>query len=59
MGSEPHVAAAALWGYTNGTVNLNDNDFEHLLVCIDCQSLVSQFIEVLDHLPNQNPSQAA
>jgi hypothetical protein len=61
MGEEKlHVPAMELWGYTNGTVNLKDDDFEHLLFCIECQTLVSEFIEVLDRLPRTNsPSQAA
>ncbi|HLH31280.1 MAG TPA: hypothetical protein VKY31_08765 [Terriglobia bacterium] len=60
MGEEKvHIAAVALWGYTSGTVNLTDEDFEHLLFCIECQSLVNQFIEVLDKLPPANPSHAA
>ena len=48
-----------LWGYTNGTVNLTDDDFEHLLFCIECQTLVSEFIDVLDRLPRADSSPAA
>jgi hypothetical protein len=60
MGEEKtHVSAIQLWGYTSGTANLTDDDFEHLLVCIECQSLVNQFIDVLDHIPPVNPSHAA
>ena len=60
MGEEkPHVSAIELWGYTSGTVNLKDEDFDHLLVCVECQSLVNQFIEVLDQIPPVNPSHAA
>ena len=60
MGEEkPHVSAIELWGYTSGTVDLNDEDFDHLLVCVECQSLVNQFIEVLDQIPPVNPSHAA
>lgn len=59
MGEETHVSAMELWGYTSGTVNLKDADFEHLLFCIECQSLVNQFIDALDQLPRTNPSQAA
>jgi hypothetical protein len=56
---KPHVPAIELWGYTSGTVNLKDDDFEHLLFCVDCQELVNQFIDVLDQLPRANPSPAA
>jgi len=59
MSEKPHVPPIDLWGYTSGTVNLTDSDFEHLLFCIECQSLVSQFVEVLNQLPPVNPSQAA
>jgi hypothetical protein len=60
MGEEkPHVSAIELWGYTSGTVNLKDEDFDHLLVCVECQSLVNQFIEVLDQIRPVNPSHAA
>lgn len=54
-----HIPALALWGYTSGTANLTDDHFEHLLFCIDCQSLVNQFVDVLDNLPPVNPSRAA
>ena len=60
MGDENlHIPAMDLWGYTNGTANLTDGHFEHLLLCIECQSLVNQFVDVLDGLPPVNPSQAA
>lgn len=60
MGEEkPHVAPIELWGYTSGTANLTDEDFEHLLFCVECQSLVNQFIDVLDQLPSSKPSPAA
>jgi hypothetical protein len=60
MGEErTHVPAIQLWGYTSGTVNLTDEDFEHLLFCVECQSLVNQFVDVLDRLPPVNPNQAA
>lgn len=48
-----------LWGYTSGTANLRDDDFEHLLFCVECQTLVNEFIAVLDDLPPTNPSAAA
>ena len=48
-----------LWCYSSGTVNLNDNDFEHLLFCIDCQSLLNEFIQILDKLPSAYRQQAA
>ena len=54
-----HVPAMELWGYTSGTANLTDDHFEHLLFCLECQSLVNQFIDVLDGLPPVNPSHAA
>ena len=53
------MPVSELWGYTNGTTNLTDEDFEHLIVCVECQALVNQFIEVLDGLPSMNPNQAA
>jgi hypothetical protein len=59
MEEKQHIPAMELWGYTNGTVNLKDHDLEHLLFCIECQTLVSEFIEVLDRLPRANSSQAA
>lgn len=60
MGTEkPHVPALELWGYTSGTANLTDDHFEHLLVCIECQTLVDEFMAVLDGLRPANPSAAA
>jgi hypothetical protein len=58
-GEKPHIPALDLWSYTSGTANLTDDHFEHLLFCDQCQTLVNQFIEVLDGLPPMNPSQAA
>jgi hypothetical protein len=51
MKPERHVPAMELWGYTSGSANLADDDFDHLLVCLDCQCLVNQFVEALDELP--------
>ena len=60
MGEENlHVPAMQLWSYSSGTVHLNDNDFEHLLFCVECQSLLNEFINILEHLPTPNPKQAA
>ncbi len=56
MGEEKqHVAAIQLWGYTSGTGNLTDDDFEHLLFCIECQTLLREFVEVLEGLPVVDP----
>jgi hypothetical protein len=57
--ANPHISLTELWGYTSGTANLTEQDFEHLLCCIECQALMNQFIDVLDGLPPVNPSQAA
>src|SRR5206468_12286362 len=38
---------------------LNDNDFEHLLMCIECQTLLNEFINILEHLPSGNHSTPA
>jgi hypothetical protein len=60
MGEEKsHVPAMQLWSYSSGTTNLNDNDFEHLLFCPECQSLLNEFIAIVDQLPSANPNQAA
>ena len=60
MGEENmHVPAMQLWSYSSGTANLSDNDFEHLLFCLECQSLLDEFITILDQLPSANPNQAA
>jgi hypothetical protein len=60
LGAEnPHVPAMQLWCYTSGTANLNDTDFEHLLFCPACQSLLDEFINILDQLPSVIPNQAA
>ena len=60
MGEETlHVAAMQLWRYSSGTANLTDSDFEHLLFCPQCQSLLDEFITILDQLPSVNPNQAA
>jgi hypothetical protein len=60
MGEENlHIPLPELWGYTSGTAILADDHFEHLLFCTECQSLVNQFIDVLDKLPPINPKQAA
>ena len=55
----PHVPVMQLWCYTSGTANLDDNDFEHLLFCIDCQTLLDEFIDILDQLPSNTGRQAA
>jgi hypothetical protein len=55
----PHVPVMQLWNYTSGTGNLTDNDFEHLLFCVECQSLLDEFIDILDHLPSAYRKQAA
>jgi hypothetical protein len=47
----PHVSAMLLWHYASGSGNLAEADFEHLLFCVECQCLVSQFIDILDGLP--------
>jgi len=54
-----HVPAMQLWCYSSGTGRLNDNDFEHLLMCLECQSLLDEFITILDHLPPSNPGLVA
>ena len=54
-----HVPAMQLWSYGSGTAHLNDNDFEHLLFCVQCQSLLNEFINILEQLPSANPNQAA
>jgi hypothetical protein len=54
-----HVPIMQLWSYTSGTANLTENDFQHLLFCLECQSLLDQFIEVLDTLPSAYRQQAA
>lgn len=59
MEEKRHIPAMELWGYANGAVNLKDGDLEHLLFCIGCQMLVSEFIEALERLPRANSSQAA
>jgi hypothetical protein len=60
MGQEKlHIPATELWAYTSGTANLTDAHFEHLLLCVECQSLVDQFVEVLDGLPRVTPDHAA
>ena len=60
MGEENvHVPLPELWSYTTGTTILADAYFEHLLFCLECQSMVNQFIDVLDKLPPMNPRQAA
>ena len=57
MGEENvHVPAMQLWCYSSGTGRLNDNDFEHLLMCIECQTLLNEFINILEHLPSGNHS---
>ena len=54
-----HVSAMQLWSYSSGTFQLNDNDFEYLLFCVECQSLLNEFIRILDQLPSAHPNQAA
>jgi hypothetical protein len=54
-----HIPALELWGYTSGTAILTDGHFEHLLVCLECQALVNQFVDVLDGLPPMKPSMVA
>jgi hypothetical protein len=54
-----HVPAIELWGYTNGTTELTDDYFGHLLLCLDCQSLMNEFMDVLAELPAVRPAQVA
>jgi len=48
-----------LWSYTSGTANLTDNNFEHLLFCAECQTLLDEFIDILDKLPSASRQTAA
>jgi hypothetical protein len=59
MEEKTHVPVMELWSYSSGTVNLSDNDFEHLLFCVECQSLLNEFIHILDKLPSAYRQQAA
>ena len=60
MGEEnTHVPVMELWSYTSGTANLTDNNFEHLLFCVECQSLLDEFIDILDKLPSASRQTAA
>lgn len=60
MGEEKqHIPAAELWGYISGTANLTQNQFEHLLLCLECQWLMDEFTDVLHCLPPTIPSLAA
>jgi len=54
-----HVHVMELWSYTSGTANLTDNNFEHLLFCAECQSLLDEFIDILDKLPSASRQTAA
>jgi len=54
-----HVPVMELWSYTSGTANLTDNNFEHLLFCAECQSLLDEFIDILDKLPSASRQTAA
>jgi hypothetical protein len=60
MGEEKsHVPALELWNYASGTGTLTEDNFVHLVRCIECQSLVNQFIDVLDELPRVQSNYAA
>jgi hypothetical protein len=60
MGEEnTHVPVMELWSYTSGTANLTENNFEHLLSCVECQSLLDEFIDIIDTLPSAYRKQAA
>jgi hypothetical protein len=59
MEENAHVPVIELWSYTSGTANLTDNAFEHLLFCVECQSLLDEFIEIVDKLPSAYRKQAA
>ena len=48
-----------LWGYTSGVRNLADEHFQHLLFCVECQTLVDEFIDVLDEIPSSKGPEAA
>ena len=54
-----HVPVMELWSYTSGTANLTDNNFEHLLFCAECQSLLDEFIDIVDKLPSASRQTAA
>ena len=45
-----HVPAMVLWSYTCGSLELIDEHFSHLSNCSECQSLVCEFIDVLDEI---------
>ena len=55
----PHIPAMVLWGYTSGVRNLADEHFQHLLFCAECQTLVDEFIDVLDEIPSSKGPEAA
>jgi hypothetical protein len=60
MGPEKqHVPAIELWGYTSGTANLTEDNFEHLLFCVECQTLVDELVDALNGLPATKPTLAA
>ena len=59
MEENAHVPVMELWSYTSGTANLTDDAFAHLLFCLECQSLLNEFIEILDKLPSAYRQQAA
>jgi hypothetical protein len=54
-----HVPVMELWSYGSGTANLTENNFEHLLLCFECQSLLDEFTEILDKLPSYRQQAAA
>jgi len=54
-----HVAPMLLWGYSCGNNDLIEHDFDHLSNCGDCQSLVCQFIDVLEEIAAKHKKKVA
>jgi hypothetical protein len=48
--SATHVPPMILWGYSCGSGDLIDVHFDHLSNCCECQTLVCQFIDVLEEI---------
>lgn len=58
-GITPHVPALVLWAYTCGNGDLVDDHFDHLSNCSECQTLVCEFIDVLEDIAATHSRPAA
>ena len=48
-----HVSPAALWTYGCRVHALNDVEFEHMLLCVECERLLDEIEEALNDIADE------